>query len=286
MYYLDTSAIRSFGKRIVEISSRFSCTTSALTVFEIITGIDLDSDEDFLTRKSLLKNLERSRVNTKWVFHEHMLSRAFGLNDEKHYQELSSKLRKIKNLILKCCSHSEFLDYLANYELKEDFELFVVWDHHISTRFAEIDFSDIKEALQEPQEIQIFDSEEMKSMKNLGTSLISKHQNLNYSSTLLSLAIASTGNPEPKEAYENYDQSIEIFVHALAVQITINMANLNRAGKNDGMDLYHLLYLSEGDTLISNDEKQRSYLENLKDLYGFDIECKSVSEFLCDLEAN
>ena len=279
MYYLDTSAVRTLGKKLVDFSSQFPCMTSALTVMEIIAGIDLTSDNDFSLRKSALENLEKSQVRIKWVFHEQILSRAFGLDDDKHYQMLGMKLRRIKNIVLNCQSRSKFLETLENKENRNIFDHFVAWDTHISNKYTETEWSEIKTSLKKHQKIAVFDEDEIINMKKLGESLLGRHNELNYSMSIWSLASSVSGEPEPMEAYNNYDQSIDIFVKAFSIQGAKDISQQRTPGRNDGADLYHLLYINEGDTLISNDNRQSEYINDLKNRYGFAVEVKKASEF-------
>ena len=280
MYYLDTSAIRSLGKNLKDVSLRLSCVTSAFTVFELVSGIDTSSNRDFIIRKSALKNLKESNVKIKWVLHEQIIARAFGVNEEKLYNKLATKLRKVFNLILISDDNTTFLEYLDKENLKDSFDLFKRWDSHISTVHSKVDWSNIKDALQKEQHLKVFDDNEVKNLKSLGNSLNKRHRDLNFSMSLWALASSATGESEPEDGYNNYDDSIDIYVVAFSNQSAIDISNQRNPGKNDGADLYHLLYLNEGDVLVSNDQGQIGHIKRINEEGGIDVNYKLVDEIL------
>jgi hypothetical protein len=275
VYYLDTSAIRSLGKKIKEISMSLQCTTSFLTVMELISGIDTSSSKDFDRRKSALINLRDSKVKIKWVFHEQAVCRAFGVNQEKMYSDFASKLRKIQKFIFSSDNFEGFLSNLRKNNLEKDYKLIISWDNHISRQYSETNWSSVRNSLGKDQNFEVFSEIEVESMLKLGKSLLERHRDLNYSMSKWALASSVTGHPEPEEAYNNYDFSIEIHIQSLAIQGAKDIANQRNPGKNDGSDLYHLVYLREGDTLISNDKLHLECINDLKN-YGFDINANTT----------
>lgn len=71
-YYLDTVSIRKFSKELFTLKD--ICYTSALCVFELISGLN---QREFLIRKKALQNLFDSKIMIIWELPEAMKTFAF-----------------------------------------------------------------------------------------------------------------------------------------------------------------------------------------------------------------
>lgn len=74
--YLDTNCVRWINK--FKNFDKYDVFTSALSIFEIISGID--SEEEYIKRKNILKSIQNSKLNILWELPITMMIKAFGFS--------------------------------------------------------------------------------------------------------------------------------------------------------------------------------------------------------------
>jgi hypothetical protein len=91
--YLDTNAVRQISK--IQFTNEYEIFTSALSIFEIISGINT---EEYIKRKNILNTIENSGLNILWELPRATMIKSFGLPfNETDTQATKIMMNKIIN---------------------------------------------------------------------------------------------------------------------------------------------------------------------------------------------
>jgi len=267
-YYLETNSLRTLSSRLESLNENVF--TSALSIFELISGI---KDQDFLIRKSVIKNIFKSGIEIIWLLPEEITVNAFpGLEFQ---EDRIIALKKLCQYLIDSHSMKDFLRKGSKGKYNLDF--FKNLDKQYSNRFLE----SITKGNQNLKQIIADDNEEYLSnfSKQYIKSLPYKHS-LNQSITLKAIAgnlkdsleLSSGELIDEQKIYENYNGNINIFISAYSLFTAIKNAEFNTPAKNDLIDLYHLIYLANNeDHFIITDDKM---------IPKITTQVKKISEFI------
>lgn len=269
MYYLDTVTIRKLSKELPQL--KHNCFTSALSIFELISGI---SEKEFYIRKQVLKNLFDSQVPIIWELPEAMKAYAFPIIEIKESRVLG--LKKICFELLR----SESLETLILNTRNEIYNVsfFNQLDGIYSRGFIE---STIKgnDTLKK-----IYNAEREKNgelfenfSKNFVKSLQSNEEMNNFitlqaiASYLSDFASKSNDIVTQEELVKSYNNGINTFIKAFSLFTAQKSAELGNPAKNDFVDLHHLLYLGNNPNyyIITDDKMVIKITKQAKTILEF-----------------
>jgi len=96
--YLDTSAIIALSQKLAKIAP--ICYTSALAVFEIISGIN---EKKFSRRRGVINSIFSSNIQIDWRMPNEIICSAFP-NVERRVQSEGEIIKEVANKICKASS--------------------------------------------------------------------------------------------------------------------------------------------------------------------------------------
>lgn len=261
MIYLDTSSVRKNSNSLINFK-KGTVYTSVLAVFELLSGI---KEEDFQKRKKIIKNLLKSSIAIDWETYKKKEYNAFQypFDDIEGYV-----IKQMAEKIINCESYKEYTevkiytdkDTYYTHESLEDFDEGI---SSIGKEFSLIDKKVWSNLLKEERK-------RFKKCMEQDDMLLPYVQLLSEFS-LIDLAEDISGYKKPDKGYfdtiQKYDFSLEIYLKYNNLLFTLCKMNGSECGKNDAIDMLHLVYLSEGDEIISEDNifrKLNGYLQCLK----------------------
>jgi len=259
MKYLETNAIRKFASRLTEESFILDKYTSILSLLEIISGIK--NNESFKLRKSILKKLTKSKIKIDLTFPELKIYNAFGVDFNN--PEIANKIGKIIQLIKIVKDYESLIKTINLKSLNDGWEFAQQYDENANIEFKKSIFqrfpeSGIKELIGQFNERWTFE--------NLN---FLKGKVIDY---YASIVLKNMPNPNEKSIIDiisAYDKSIDIYLIATAFYIDEKLSFKNEPGKNDYLDLNHLIYLYKLQNQIVTDDKllhkimNRTYPNNI-----------------------
>lgn len=289
-YYLDTSTIRSSGNKLALIPCNINVQTSYLAVMEIITGIPSDSNDidipkcekEFKSRRNSLKYLLDSNILIDEIWVDEVIDRAFNF-PHKRLDSLyfTDSIKILSTLVSQSSDYKTFISSLDSLRLRDELKNLQVFDEHTSKSFTTSSYQQIKDALNCPNAS--FPSEQPpKKLSDIRDYLNSNRGlGLNYSMALYSLC--SRVAVEPTEAvYNSYNNELDIFLYVWAISGTDAIAKQDAYGRNDGIDLLHLVYVKDGDTFVTGDNKIRELAKLANRVQGISIRSISSEEFFSE----
>lgn len=271
-YYLETNSLRKLNNQLGAIKE--ICFTSALSIFELISGI---REQDFHIRKVVIESIFNTGLEVIWLFPEEVTVNAF---PGMEFQEDRIKpLKRLCQCLIESENISGFLEKAS--QGKYNLEFYQNLDKQYCSKFSSASLQGNKN-LKAIIESQNEDSLREFS-KSFNGSLPYNHQ-VNNSITLKAIAsnlkdsleLSSGELIDEKKVYDHYDGSINIFISAFSLFTAKKSAEFNTPSKNDFIDLYHLIYLGNNHNyFIVTDDKM---------IYNNTSQVKKISEFIELLE--
>lgn len=245
-YYLDTVAIRKLAS---QLTNRLypDLIVSLLTIKELIANIQDESS--FLRQHSIISNLLRSNIQIDPTPSELLMLKAYMI-DENPYKELPEKILRIATFAcfapsydawMKCIDINGFNEILNYINITDN--LGSLFNQSLSKHHA----NNPKQAIKEYED-----------RWNGG---ISKEEMLKRVVEYY-FNIYSERYPEYKPSMR-YDGSIDLFMLAHARYVDQKVASHNPAGRNDFLDLQHLLYIREDAKLVTDDVHMTDYVNSV-----------------------
>jgi hypothetical protein len=259
MKYLETNALRIFANQLEEDDFINDKYTSVLSLIELLSGIN--ENKSFELRKSIIKKITKSKIKIDLILPEIRIYNAFGF--KLNNSGMADKLGRIIKLI-EVTKDYESLIKTININLLNDGWVFIKqYDKNANIGF--------KNSI-----IQRFQKSDIKN-------LIRQHkarwalENLNllngkvieyFANILLKEKSIATKKSIP-EIISSYNRSIDIYLLATAFYVDRKISFINTPGKNDYMDLSHLIYLNgKQNQIVTNDNMLHKIM---KDIYPENI---------------
>ena len=258
--YLDTSSIRKNSNVLINFK-KGTVYTSVLAVFELLSGI---KESDFYKRKKIIKNLLESSIAIDWETYKKKEYNVF----KYAYDDIEGYvIKQMAEKVIDCESYKEYTeikiytddDTYYTHESLEDF------DENISKVGKAF-------SLIEKNVWSKLSKEERKNFKkNMERDdMLLPYIQLLSEISLTDLAEDISGHKRPDERYMNtiqkYDFSLDVYLKYSNLLFVLSKMNGSEYGKNDTIDVLHLVYLVEGDMFISEDnifKKLNRYLQRL-----------------------
>jgi hypothetical protein len=263
-YYLETSSIRKAVRGLQDIASMPYCFTSAFVLFELVTELT-ESDREFNVRKACIMKLldsdKQSKIRIEWLLPDDRLKAAFPILENK--PDPIGKFYRILECVKDSMDSQQFKSLLADRQLTDYFE-WLVREHTDIT-------GNVQSAIMEgdtswrPEANAIINKNQPNAAKaereQMMTTKIRKLARTYWSATVnwrLVEDLARKCAPNADELQlrritKSYDGSLNQFMVALDLAILIYKLEGYAAGTNDFADLLHLMYLGDGDVLVSEE---------------------------------
>ena len=254
-YYLDTSTVRQYSNKLEKFKNK-NIFTSILVIFELLSGVN--NEKEFFLRKSVIKNLCKSNIQIDWSFYIEKMYQSFGI---KYISIESVVIKEFFKKILLCNTFQEFKDFRV-YINNGDYYLFE------SIKSFDDNIMDAgklysKNAMHEWRNLNIQDKKEVKNKILENTNYLCQ-QNLKD----LSINCAETLSIS-NQIINSYNNELDVYLFNNSLFFINKEINGQECGKNDTLDLLHLIYLSKGDFIISEDKifKKLSKENNIFETY-------------------
>lgn len=261
MIYLDTSSIRKIANKLNDIESS-KIFTSSLAVFELLSGIN---ENDFILRKSIVENLLDSSIHIDWDTYKEKINKAF----QQSFDDIEGYV--IKSLAQKLISCS-CLDEYRNIKIYTDSDTY--YTHESLSDFDnELSKTGKVFSYLGKNEWRNYEKTVRKQFKKqmLEENMISSYIQKLTEFSLISLAEDLSGCKRPGDKYfeviEKYDHSLDVHLRYNNLLFLLLEMNGSICGKNDTVDMLHLIYLKKNDVIISEDnifKRLNKYINHLQ----------------------
>lgn len=261
MIYLDTSSIRKIANKLNDIENS-KILTSSLAVFELLSGIN---ENDFLLRKSIVKNLLDSSIHIDWDTYKAKINKAF----QQSFDDIEGYV--IKSLAKKLIS-CNCLDEYRNIKIYTDSDTYYTheslsdFDNKLSKTGKVFSYF----GKNEWRNYEKIDRKQFKKQM-LEENMISPYIQKLTEFSLISLAEDLSGCKRPDDKYfeviKKYDHSLDVHLRYNNLLFLLLEMNGSVCGKNDTVDMLHLIYLKENNVIISEDNifrRLNKYINHLQ----------------------
>lgn len=239
-YYLDTVTLRKLSKNLRDLKD--NSFTSALTIFELISGI---SEREFNIRKQVLKNLFDSNIKIIWDLPEAVKASAFPI-----IEIVESRVIGLQSICRQLIKSENLKTLISDLDEIYNVDFFKKLDEMYSKSFIEA-------TLRGNENLKKIYEEERKNNGRLSEAIAkdyvkSLESNVSVNNFITIHAIArnlsdATSGGEDKvsilELLYSYNNELNIFVNAFSRFSAQKSGTLGQPAKNDFIDLHHLLYL-------------------------------------------
>lgn len=273
MYYLETNSLYSLANKLELLSSMdLKVYTSYFTVLELLAGVV--DENSYIKRKSVLSKLHKSKIDIYWKTPAKVLHESFGLPYDDSIDV--NTIMDLQMMILDSASYDEFKRASDKLEDRKKIEQIYLYDNTLSNFGVEtsqvfIDSFSKNNSKEKKREYR-------KAM--FEDKLLHAQAQVNSEILIRDYIIAITG-VNPAKEYEQYikvalayDQSLRVYFYVEAFHRLLSTIKGEPYGKNDTADHFHLLYIDESTTIISDDCLVRNLAEDSQ-MYV----CKSAAEF-------
>ena len=260
-YYLETSSVRSAGRRLGDIRCMADCFTSAFVLFEFITEIT-KSEREFNVRKACIVSLLDSGIHIELLLDTDRLKAAFPILG--HKPDHIGTFWRVLECVKDTKSISEFERLVADRQLTDYLE-------RLEREHADIVVAAMKiredGGLQEPG-LEIIEKYRPGATKKEKRKLLKRGRDITtaywsasgnrYLIEALAYICAAQSIPDATEddverTAASYNGSVDVFIRAWGHALDECQFGGYTPDENDFADLLHLMYLSDEDVLVSEE---------------------------------
>lgn len=258
--YLDTNCVRQINK--FKDFGKYDVFTSALSIFEIISGID--SEKEYIKRKNILKSIQNSKLNILWELPITMMIKSFGFpisTTDVNATEI------MMNKIIESSTYDDMLKIRFNLG-GEDYilETFTNHDNEINS-YTQFKMND---------NIQKTHKDLRKELRTIviNSSLVRLNKEILIRNFLMDiLNISEVDNQQYIKAIETYFQDDLLNNYFILIILLPHKAlsEGQNAGSNDGMDYQHLIFTHDIDFFVSDDKFYKRIPKNISEYLDFEF---------------
>jgi hypothetical protein len=268
-FYLDTNAIRKIGRNLSDVSKKVPVKVSVLGQIEILSR----ASADFQRCQSQLSIIEKSGIQIDKDMPDKLLLNGFDYVDNlcSFVEDRVPCLDKVIATLINSQNWPEFSDAESKLQLSHPFEYFYEYDKDFGVEFNKGFIEETKiirrafELAKSGQAATLMPPEVLSgNFQNFCKWFLDKQELINESVTVNGLAQRAVselqnfgikGNHSVGEIHDSYNGKNSAFVGAISRLTMFTHANGGQPGRNDALDLAHLLYIREGDLLVTSDAK-------------------------------
>lgn len=244
MIYLETNSLRTLANKLSDSNFVQNKYTSILAVIELLSGIK--DNNEYQRRRGIINKIVESEIYNRIhpLFPTTIFYKAFGcyMNDEEHAHSIIDLLKIITTIpdyndfITFISIHKEFEEY---FRFTQDFDN-TSSKHFISLMADKSKNADTKKLI--PEFETRWEEKDFNSILNIA---------VNYYASKIPDSL--TNGRTFEELIASYNKSINPFLLASSYYVDQKISLKNNVAKNDSIDLLHLLYIGELDTMVSDD---------------------------------
>lgn len=270
MYYLDTSAARAMGKRLLDCSLLGQSSISVVTLIELLAATGR-STEEYRRCRAVARILVQGGLEIEWTMPDVKVGVAFPALRQMGKIE-DERPAALRVLLQQLCDSDGPKSFRKSCDLRGLGEYglgyFEEYDRTFGTEFnlASAPFErELKRQLQLP------DADEQLKLLGLPPGLTVREFSfrfavhpLNFAISIHAAALKIAEHVERSDEafvralYESYDRSIDCYLLATSVKSMERPATGAVPGRNDALDLAHFTYLNSGTALVSDDVAMRA----------------------------
>jgi len=278
-YYLETSSIRKVGGNLQQVGAIDECRTSAFVLFELLTGLRENHDE-YSQRKPAIAAVLDSGIAIEWSLPMSRLKQAY--KKLQYHRDDESTLRPIIDSARESSSSGHFVDLMNERQLMHSLEelerkdndlaeaLRVIAEHDSFRHGADAFFAERPPGATEDEKERIYRQTRRWMDSYCLIALDAVVDGIAYK-----CAVECIGEPTQEELEEiskSYDGSVRVFMKAFSYALVQYQARTVTPGKNDLADLLHLVYLRDGDVLVSEEGRNKAVAQATK-AAGIPVQC-------------
>ena len=244
MIYLETNSLRTLANKLSNSNFIQNKYTSILAIIELLSGIK--DNNEYQRRRGIINRIVESEMYNRVhpLFPTTIFYKAFGcnINDEEDAHSIIDLLKIIatipdyKDFTTFISIHKEFEEY---FRFTQDFDN-TSSKHFISLMADKSKNADTKKLIPE------FESRWKEKDFNYILNVA-----VNYYASKIPANLANGRTFD--ELVASYNKSINPFLLASTYYVDQRISLKNNVAKNDSIDLLHLLYIGETDTMVSDD---------------------------------
>lgn len=254
-YYIDTCAVQSLGSKLESLPSE-SVFTSIWTQIELVSAIE--DEGSFRRKRAALKHLQESGLFIDQTLSGFKLYMAFGAIDRTNYT-CDDFSKRILPLVMKAQDYDDLIKQL-DADLIEIFGTLKVMD----------ELSSGMEYYLKQNKWPIIDYDNKWS---------GNKSNLLYEAVdYFAGRLQKRSGISKEKLLSQYDHSIDYFLLIDYYYVEQKKYSHDKPARNDMNDLHHLLYLKEGNKLVTDDKGFQKYVNKMVD--GLAI---STEQFLYEI---
>lgn len=245
MIYLETNSLRIFANKLFDSNFVQNKYTSILAVIELLSGIK--DNNEYQRRRGIINQVVESEIYNRIcpLFPITIFYKAFGcyINDEEQAHSIIDLLKIITTIP----DYNDFITFISIHkEFEEYFRFTQDFDNRSSKHFISLMAHKSKNA-DRKKLIPEFETRWKEQDFNLILNIA-----VNYYASKIPTNLANGRTFD--ELVASYDKSINPFLLASSYYVDQKISLKNDVAKNDSIDLLHLLYIREGDTIVSDDK--------------------------------
>lgn len=240
-YYLDTNAVQSLGWKLESIP-KGNVFTSIWTQIEIVTAIK--DENSFRRKRAALKHLQNSGLFVDPNLSAFKLDMAYGAIKKTTYT-FDDFSNRILLVVMQSLDYNDLVNQLNTYELTEIFEKLKVLD----------ELSSMSHYYLEKNKWPIYDYDN----KWNGD----KNYLLNESIDYYAGKLQDRYGIAKEILLSRYDHSIDYYLLILYYYVEQKKHSHDKPARNDMNDLHHLLYLTNGCKLVTDDKGFQKYVNKM-----------------------
>lgn len=273
--YLETGALRSLGKSLEKLKELDRCYTSILSILELVSRAT-SSDADFKTIKPTLKRIKDLAIHLDCKRPEEKISDSYSQKMFDFKDSAMSDVLKCYEAVISTSTLNEYMEWEKTSGLKYKHDWIQYFDNDYTKVFIEgqiqgnLEVRKAFEKYQEDPQDGLFSDEELKLpfhefillFNSLDRTLKTGETlfDLNYSISVHSFTtwfLSQVGIEDEElhsKIYNSYNNNADVFMKAMAYYWAEKTSQMGQPSRNDLLDLYHFLYVTESNTIVSGDK--------------------------------
>ena len=243
LYYLDTNTVQSLGLKLESLPLK-SVFTSIWTQMELVSAIE--DEGSFRRKRAALKHLQESNLFIDQTLSGFKLYMAFGAIARTNYT-FDDFSNCIYPIVMHAQDYSDLMKQLDNLDLIEIFGTLKVID----------ELSSGMEYYLKQNKWPIIDFDNKWSGN--------KYNLLNEAIDYFAGRLQERSGISKEKLLSQYDHSIDYFLLIDYYYVEQKKYLHEKPARNDMNDLHHLLYLKEGNKLVTDDTGFQKYVNKMVD---------------------
>ena len=256
-YYLETNGLISASRMLEDPTVASACFVSIHGLLELITDLN---DEVFGSKRTAIRRILDSRVQIDWRLPQRIIFDAFGIS--AHYTITEHQTRKVMEYMIQANDKHEFIDAIRENGLDRIYKDMEEYDSQynmsLPAQLEGMAKNIVISGLSENAKIALNYLEQSNDNKSVSFSPEVRTEMISIIVQKMADDIAASPfNCErllPCQLLTSYGNTLDIFLGVLFLYSCRKVSSREKAKRNDFTDLHHLVYLGNGDIIVSDDK--------------------------------